>query len=96
MCLYLKLLHLSLLVFAHISHPLTRSLDNDMILDCYYLFREFCCMVRKIFIYTREEVQKMSPGTLNSHGDGNHAVAEVMDAKEKSQPLPLSSVPEIC
>ena len=53
-------------------------------------------MVRKIFIYTREEVQKMSPRTLNAHGDGNPSVAEVMDAKEKSQTLPLSSVPENC
>ncbi|XP_011623419.1 auxin response factor 2 isoform X2 [Amborella trichopoda] len=28
---------------------------------------EFCNMVRKIFIYTREEVQKMNPGSLNHH-----------------------------
>ncbi|PQQ18108.1 auxin response factor 2 [Prunus yedoensis var. nudiflora] len=34
-------------------------------------FREFCGIVRKIFIYTREEVQKMNPGTLNSHGEEN-------------------------
>lgn len=61
---------------------------------CYYLFREFCGMVRKIFIYTREEVQKMSPGTLNSHGEGNHSVSNVMDAKDMSQLL--SSVPENC
>lgn len=40
-------------------------------------------MVRKIFIYTREEVQRMSPGTLNSHGDGNHTIVEVMELKEK-------------
>ncbi|PON97460.1 Auxin response factor [Trema orientale] len=68
--------------------------EGDMMLVGDDPWQEFCCMVRKIFIYTREEVQKMSPGTLNSHGDGNHTVAEVMDAKEKSQPLPLSSVLE--
>ena len=53
-------------------------------------------MVRKIFIYTREEVQKMSPGTLSSHGEGCQAVAEVINAKEKAQPLPSLSVPENC
>lgn len=67
----------------------------DVLLNC-HLFREFCCMVRKIFIYTREEVQKMSPGTLNSHGEGNQVSVEVMDAKEKPQTLPLSSIPANC
>lgn len=46
-------------------------------------------MVRKIFIYTKEEVQKMNPMTLNSKGGENQLVAEGGgDAKEvKSQPL---------
>ncbi|KAM6583979.1 hypothetical protein CsatB_010981 [Cannabis sativa] len=70
--------------------------ENDMMLVGDDPWQEFCGMVKKIFIYTREEVQKMSPGTLNGHGDGNPSVAEVMDAKEKSQTLPLSSVPENC
>ncbi|XP_076928107.1 uncharacterized protein LOC143591939 [Bidens hawaiensis] len=29
-------------------------------------WEEFCGMVRKMFIYTREEVQRMNPGTSNS------------------------------
>lgn len=45
-------------------------------------------MVRKIFIYTKEEVQKMNPMTLNSKGGENQLVAEDGDAKEvKSQLL---------
>ena len=45
-------------------------------------------MVRKIFIYTKEEVQKMNPSTLNSKAGENQLVAEGGDAKEvKSQPL---------
>lgn len=55
----------------------------------YAYIREFCGMVRKIFIYTKEEVQKMNPMTLNSKGGENQLVAEGGgDAKEvKSQPL---------
>jgi len=33
-------------------------------------------MVRKIYIYTREEVQRMNPGTLNSRDDDTSSVAE--------------------
>lgn len=59
--------------------------------------REFVGMVRKIFIYTREEVQKMNPGTLNSKGDENLLDAEGMDAKElKCLPLPPVHNTEIC
>lgn len=39
-------------------------------------------MVRKIFIYTREEVQRMNPGTLNSRDDDISSVAEGMDEKD--------------
>lgn len=54
-------------------------------------------MVRKIYIYTREEVQRMNPGTLNSKNDDNPSVAEGMDAKEvKRQPVPLTSNLENC
>ncbi|XP_024023134.1 auxin response factor 2B isoform X3 [Morus notabilis] len=70
--------------------------EGDMMLVGDDPWQEFCCMVRKIFIYTREEVQKMSPGTLNSHGEGNQVSVEVMDAKEKPQTLPLSSIPANC
>jgi hypothetical protein len=34
---------------------------------------EFCNMVHKIFIYTREEVQRMSPGNLNSRSEDSPA-----------------------
>lgn len=44
------------------------SLNNYIVMlnvsDLYslgYLFSEFCNMVRKIFIYTNEEVKKLSP-----------------------------------
>lgn len=50
-------------------------------------------MVRKIFIYTREEVQRMNPGTLNSKAEVNSLDAEDMDAKEMKN-LPPSSTPE--
>jgi hypothetical protein len=54
-------------------------------------------MVRKIFIYTREEVQKMIPGTLNSKVGEYLSVAEGGDAKEvKSQPLSSASTAEKC
>lgn len=39
-------------------------------------------MVRKIFIYTREEVQRMNPKTLNSRSEENSLVGEGMDEKE--------------
>lgn len=58
--------------------------------------REFCGMVRKIFIYTREEVQKMNPaGSLNLKRDENPSVGEGEEAKEiKSQAVPSMSAPE--
>lgn len=39
--------------------------------SCFFIVllfvREFCNMVRKIFIFTREEVQKMNPCSLDSN-----------------------------
>ncbi|XP_059442328.1 auxin response factor 2A [Corylus avellana] len=62
--------------------------EGDMMLVGDDPWQEFCGMVRKIFIYTKEEVQKMNPSTLNSKGGENQLVAEGGDAKEvKSQPL---------
>ncbi|KAJ8550876.1 hypothetical protein K7X08_000246 [Anisodus acutangulus] len=60
------------------------------------LWQEFCGMVRNIFIYTKEEVQRMNPGTLNSKGDDNSSVAEEgSDTKEvKNLQLPSDSSPE--
>lgn len=71
--------------------------EGDMMLVGDDPWLEFCGMVRKIFIYTREEVQKMNPRTLNSRGEENPAVAEGLDAKEgKNTPLNTTSSPEDC
>ncbi|KAJ6418012.1 hypothetical protein OIU84_001406 [Salix udensis] len=45
--------------------------EDDMMLVGDDPWREFVRMVRKIVIYTREEVQKIKPGTLNSKGNEN-------------------------
>ncbi|KAJ9140100.1 hypothetical protein P3X46_030783 [Hevea brasiliensis] len=42
--------------------------EGDMMLVGDDPWQEFVGMVRKIFIYTREEVQKMNPGTIDSKG----------------------------
>ena len=70
--------------------------EGDMMLVGDDPWQEFCGIVRKIFIYTREEVQKMNPGTLNAHGEDNLlSGAEGVDAREgKSQPLPSASTAE--
>lgn len=61
------------------------------------LNREFVGMVRKISISTREEVQKMKPGTLTSKGDENPVDVEGGNAKEvKHLSLPLASCAENC
>uniref|UniRef100_A0A2N9FC85 Auxin response factor n=1 Tax=Fagus sylvatica TaxID=28930 RepID=A0A2N9FC85_FAGSY len=71
--------------------------EGDMMLVGDDPWLEFCGMVRKIFIYTREEVQKMIPGTLNSKVGEYLSVAEGGDAKEvKSQPLSSASTAEKC
>ncbi|KAJ7957179.1 Auxin response factor [Quillaja saponaria] len=69
--------------------------EGDMMLVGDDPWQEFCAMVRKIFIYPKEEVQKMSPGTLSSKGEENQLVSEVADAKEvKCQPLHPVSTPD--
>uniref|UniRef100_A0A5B6YQ85 Auxin response factor n=1 Tax=Davidia involucrata TaxID=16924 RepID=A0A5B6YQ85_DAVIN len=71
--------------------------EGDMMLVGDDPWQEFCGMVRKIFIYTKEEVQRMNPGTLSSKGEENSSVAEDMDAKEaKDLPLPSASRAENC
>jgi len=45
-------------------------------------------MVRKIFIYTKEEVQKMPPRTLISQSEENPPGIEGVDSKEVKQCLP--------
>lgn len=70
-------------------------------LSCLLLFsqfslanREFCSMVRKIFIYTREEVQKMSPGSINAKVEESSAAegrTTVRDPKCNSTPTTAAS-----
>ncbi|XP_076942157.1 auxin response factor 2A-like [Bidens hawaiensis] len=50
--------------------------EGDMMLVGDDPWPEFCGMVRKIFIYTREEVQRMNPGTLSSRDDDTSSIAE--------------------
>ncbi|GFZ08031.1 hypothetical protein Acr_19g0009680 [Actinidia rufa] len=58
---------------------------------------EFCGIVRKISIYTREEVQRMNPGTVTSKCEENSLVGEGTDDKEvKNSTLPLVSNPDKC
>ncbi|KAM3359539.1 auxin response factor 2B isoform X1 [Capsicum galapagoense] len=69
--------------------------EGDMMLVGDDPWQEFCGMVRKIFIYTKDEVQQMNPGTLNSKGEDNSSVAEGYDAKAvKNLQLPSDSSPE--
>lgn len=50
--------------------------EDDMMLAGDDPWTEFCVMVRKIFIYTREEVQQMNPGTLNSKSEEASSIGE--------------------
>jgi len=53
--------------------------EDDMMLVGDDPWQEFCCIVRKIFIYTSEEVQRMNPGTLNTRiedGEANVSVEQ--------------------
>ncbi|KAL2539401.1 Auxin response factor 2 [Abeliophyllum distichum] len=71
--------------------------EDDMMLVGDDPWDEFCGMVRKILICTKEEVQRMNPGTFNSGGEDFSSVAEGLDANEaKDLPLPSTSSPEDC
>lgn len=65
--------------------------EGDMMLVGDDPWQEFCGMVRKIYIYTKEEVQKMAPRTLNSRSEENPAAAEGADSKDVKQSLPSST-----
>lgn len=69
--------------------------EGDMMLVGDDPWQEFCGMVRKIFIYTREEVQKMNPGTLSLKSEENMVVAaegsEMKEAKCVSHPSASSA-----
>nr|GMD32496.1 auxin response factor 2-like isoform X1 [Ipomoea batatas] len=69
--------------------------EGDMMLVGDDPWQEFCGMVRKICIYTKEEVQQMNPRALNSKGDDMSSVAEGLEANEvKSSELPSASSAE--
>ncbi|XP_052182583.1 auxin response factor 2B-like isoform X2 [Diospyros lotus] len=53
--------------------------EGDMMLVGDDPWPEFCVMVRKIFIYTKEEVQRMNPGTLSSKSEERSLIGEGMD-----------------
>ncbi|KAK9684349.1 hypothetical protein RND81_10G203900 [Saponaria officinalis] len=65
--------------------------EGDMMLVGDDPWQEFCGMVRKIFIYTKEEVQKMTPKTLNTRTEENPSVIGGSDSKEGKQSLPSSA-----
>ncbi|WOH10021.1 hypothetical protein DCAR_0729482 [Daucus carota subsp. sativus] len=63
--------------------------EGDMMLVGDDPWQEFCGMVRKIYIYTREEIQRMNPGALNPKGEESSSVAaEGVDATEVKNLLP--------
>lgn len=66
--------------------------EGDMMLVGDDPWQEFCCMVRKIFIYTKEEVRKMNPGTLSSRSEEDATAAEGSDAKDAKS----ASNPSLC
>ncbi|KAG9446203.1 hypothetical protein H6P81_012331 [Aristolochia fimbriata] len=73
--------------------------EGDMMLVGDDPWQEFCNMVRKIFIYTRDEVQKMNPGTLNSRTEESVTISEERASmtETKSQQLPSPAFnPENC
>jgi len=42
-------------------------------------------MVRKIYIYPKEEIQKMSPGTLSSKNEDNQSGSEGADGQQENK-----------
>ncbi|XP_057518165.1 auxin response factor 2B-like [Amaranthus tricolor] len=65
--------------------------EGDMMLVGDDPWQEFCGMVRKIFIYTKEEVQKMAPRTLNFRSEDNTPATGGSDSKEAKQSIPSSA-----
>ncbi|KAF3791076.1 Auxin response factor 2 [Nymphaea thermarum] len=68
--------------------------EGDMMLVGDDPWQEFCSMVRKIFIYTREEVQKMSPGSINAKVEESSAAegrTTVRDPKSNAMPTTAAS-----
>ncbi|CAL0319806.1 unnamed protein product [Lupinus luteus] len=61
--------------------------EGDMMLVGDDPWQEFCAMVHKIYIYPKEEIQKMSPGTLSSKNEDNHSASVCAEAKEVKDQL---------
>ncbi|KAJ6805978.1 putative auxin response factor 23 isoform X1 [Iris pallida] len=61
--------------------------ERDMMLVGDDPWGEFCSMVRKIVIYTREEVQKMNPCTLESITEETLADSEEHESTEAQKKL---------
>ncbi|KAI3455145.1 hypothetical protein Pfo_011808 [Paulownia fortunei] len=53
--------------------------EDDMMLVGDDPWEEFCGMVRKILILTKEEVQRMNPGTFNSKGEETSSSLQPLD-----------------
>ncbi|GFZ03942.1 auxin response factor 2 [Actinidia rufa] len=71
--------------------------EGDMMLVGDDPWPEFCGMARKVYIYTREEVKRMLPGTLSSKNEENSLVGEGNDDKDAKNLIPSSdSSPEKC
>ncbi|KAJ8475978.1 hypothetical protein OPV22_019705 [Ensete ventricosum] len=68
--------------------------EGDMMLVGDDPWNEFCEMVRKIYIYTREEVQRMNPGTLNSRVEESPAVSEERISGKETKRLVPSAISE--
>ncbi|XP_039011777.1 auxin response factor 2-like [Hibiscus syriacus] len=65
--------------------------EGDMMLVGDDPWQEFCAMVRKIGIYTREEVQKMKPGSLSLKVNDHPVPAEGDGVKEVQCPSASSA-----
>lgn len=78
----------------YLPRLLGRSMEAKILISLICLDREFCDMVNKIFIYTREEVQRMNPGALNSRSEDSPAtsVERSSAAKEMHGCLSASSL----
>ncbi|KAG2410715.1 Auxin response factor [Vigna angularis] len=59
--------------------------EGDMMLVGDDPWQEFVAMVRKIYIYPKEEIQKMSPGTLSSRNEENQSASEGADAQQENK-----------
>ncbi|KAI5600938.1 hypothetical protein POPTR_001G066200v4 [Populus trichocarpa] len=52
--------------------------EGDMMLVGDDPWQEFCSMVRRIFVFTREEINRMEPRSLNLEAEGNSQSADQM------------------